>query len=159
MVLLNSGEEVICRARRHWFVIFLEFLFLLVMATAPALLQSFIPFLGGLFFFAYSLWLVAVWILGFVAWTNFYLDVWIITNQRVIDIEQKGFFHREVASCHLEDVQDITTNIAGLIPTLLNYGDLRIQTAGESREFLLTLAARPDFVKQKINEAKQKARG
>lgn len=154
MVSLNNGEQIVLYARRHWFVFFLEIIFLLLVLVAPVLFYSFIPAIGALFFFLYSLWFLLVWVLAFAAWTDFYLDVWVVTNQRVIDIEQKGFFNREVASCNLEDIQDLTTSVAGLIPTLLNYGDLRIQTAGEAREFLLRSAASPDLVKHKISELK-----
>lgn len=153
MLSLNKDEQVLHRARKHWFVFAVEFFFLLLLGVTPLFVAPVLPAVIPLAFL-YSLWLIAVWIMIFAVWTDFYLDVWVITNKRIIDIEQKGFFHREIASCNLDDIQDITTTVAGFIPTLLNYGDLRIQTAGEAREFMLRSAAHPERVKQRVSELK-----
>ncbi len=154
MVLLNNDEKIIFIARRHWFVFALELLTFLLLALAPIFLYPFFGEIWGAYLFFYSVWLVVLWLLIFSVWTDFYLDVWIITNQRVVDIEQKGFFRREIASCNLQDIQDLTTTVSGIIPTLLNYGRINIQTAGEKREFTLSTAANPELIKRKILEAK-----
>ncbi len=151
MLSLDKDEQVLYRARKHWFVFAVEFFFLLVLGVAPLFVAPVLPAVIPVAFL-FSLWLIAVWIMIFAVWTDFYLDVWIITNKRIIDIEQKGFFHREIAVCSLADVQDITTTISGLIPTLLNYGNIKVQTAGEAREFMLHSASHPEKVKQKISE-------
>ena len=66
------------------------------------------------------------------AWTQYYLDLWILTDRRIIVIDQVYFFNRKVSNFRLERLQDINVSISGLIPTLLDYGTIRAQTASES---------------------------
>jgi hypothetical protein len=54
----------------------------------------------------------------------------VITDRRIIAVEQVHFFHRSVAIFRLERLQDIEFSIKGLIQTFFNYGTLSAQTAG-----------------------------
>ena len=68
----------------------------------------------------------------FIFWIDYYLDMWIITSERIIDIEQTGLFRRQISEFMLDKVQDITVEIPDMIATFLKYGNLHIQTAGET---------------------------
>ena len=68
--------------------------------------------------------------MGFTVWTHYYLDLWVISDRRIIVIDQRGFFNRKVSSFRLERMQDIKVTITGIIATLLNFGTIRAQTAG-----------------------------
>ena len=57
--------------------------------------------------------------------------MWIITSERIMDIEQTGLFHRQISEFMLDKVQDITVEIPDMVATFLKYGNLVIQTAGE----------------------------
>ena len=81
------------------------------------------------------LFALITWIFFFLLWIDYYFDVWIITNKRVVNVEQKGLFNREVSELELERIQDITTDVKGVIPTFLNYGDVYVQTAGKTERF------------------------
>lgn len=72
-----------------------------------------------------------IMLIAFLFWMDHYLDVWIITNERIIDVEQHGLFRRETSEFGIDKVQDITAEIPHVIATFLRYGNLRIQTAGE----------------------------
>jgi uncharacterized membrane protein YdbT with pleckstrin-like domain len=93
---------------------------------------------------------LVVWIAFFVLWTDYYLDVWYVTNERIIAVEQKGLFWREIIDLRYEKVQDVTVEISGIISTLLDFGDLHVQTAGVGREIILRKAAKPDEAKRII---------
>ena len=69
---------------------------------------------------------------GFMIWTNYYLDLWIITDRRIIYVDQKSFFNRNVSMFRLERLQDIEIKTVGLLQTFLNYGSLSAQTAGST---------------------------
>jgi len=166
---LEKGEEIIYTARRHWFVILGRVLGLLILLIAPIVVYVFIvvsgfpmPRLiaGNLVFLSAALlsaWMLILWVLLFIIWTNYFLDVLIITNKKVIDIEQKSLFSREISSFPLERIQDATIDIDGVIPTFLNFGDVHVQTAGAggNREFILRGARRPASVKQQILKQQQ----
>jgi uncharacterized membrane protein YdbT with pleckstrin-like domain len=66
-----------------------------------------------------------------VMFHNYYLSLQIITNKRIIDIDQKGLFRREVNSISLESIQNITHNKNSFLKTIFNYGDVVVETSGE----------------------------
>ena len=109
--------------------------------------------------FVYTLWILLLWMFVFVEWTDYYLDVWYVTNKRIVDVEQKGVFYREVSSLHYGKIQDITVETRGIIPTFLGFGDIHVQTAGEDREIILKMAARPDDVKRIISNQTERESG
>ena len=65
------------------------------------------------------------------------MDVWILTDRKIIDIEQLSLFSREVSEFRLDRVQDITVEVRGIISTMLKFGTLHVQTAGATREFVI----------------------
>jgi len=100
---------------------------------------------------AYVIFLIALWTLLFISWTHYYLDVWIVTDKRVIDFEFKGFFRYETTSLRLDRIQDISVQVNGIVANIFHYGDLHVETAGEhSDTFVIRGAASPNTVKQEI---------
>lgn len=95
-------------------------------------------------------WFLLVWISAFIIWTDYFLDVLVITNKRIINVEQKALFSREIASLRLEKIQDVTIDISGILATFLSFGNMRIQTAGEQEEFKIPFIRDPEFVKNMI---------
>ena len=75
-------------------------------------------------------WTILVLLSAFTVWTHYYLDLWIITDRRIILVDQIHFFNRNVSIFRLERMQDIEFYVKGIIPTLLNFGTLKAQTAG-----------------------------
>jgi hypothetical protein len=88
---------------------------------------------------------------SFANFIDYYLDVWIVTNERVINIEQKGLFSREVSEKELHKMQDITSDVDGFWATMLNYGDVYIQTAGEKERFVFKHIPFADEVARRIS--------
>jgi uncharacterized membrane protein YdbT with pleckstrin-like domain len=160
LIDLEPNEHVTLEVRRHMIVFYTKILFLVALFFIPLFLSPFIVILldkalGGaagamVFGFLYTLWLLALWVMFFLQWTNYYLDVWVITNKRLFDIEQKGIFTRETSVFRLEHMQDITVEIRGIIATFLKYGDVHIHTAGESHDITIYDAADPVMVKNTI---------
>lgn len=62
---------------------------------------------------------------SFIAW---YFSVFIVTNQRFIQITQKGFFHRSVVDVGLNQIQMVNYEISGLEQTMLGFGTIMMQT-------------------------------
>jgi len=163
MLKLNADEKVILEVRKHWFVILSDAFMMLIAAVLPLVLFfvsiKFFPRLQKdnigndliyLFSFFYSIWLLGVWVAFFVRWTDYYLDVWYITSTRIIAINQKGMFRREVIDLRYEKIQDTTVEVVGIICTLLNFGTIHVQTAGEGREIVLRNARNPEDAKKII---------
>ena len=101
--------------------------------------------------------LVAVYYLGILLFylsefTDYYLDIDIITNDRIIDINQKGLFGRSVSELDLTRIQDVKSVIKGIIPTILSYGTVTVETAATEENFVFDQVPNPHFVRQRIIE-------
>jgi hypothetical protein len=51
------------------------------------------PISGPLIGLSVSAYYLFAWLFFFFSFIDYYLDVWIITSERIIDIQQNGFFH------------------------------------------------------------------
>ena len=67
-------------------------------------------------------------LLMFPSWVAWNYSVFIMTNQRFIQITQKGFFHRSVVDVGLNQIQMVNYEVAGLQETLLGFGTIMMQT-------------------------------
>lgn len=70
-----------------------------------------------------------------VAFIDFYYDIHIVTDQRVIDIDQNALFARDVSTLSLDMVQDATARNKGVLSNIFNFGDVVIQTSGTQQFF------------------------
>jgi hypothetical protein len=163
---LEEDEQILAIIRRHWFFLFKQCFFIAVLILLPlvafvciivlmqtqtvALLGSYLPHIV----FLYSLWLLINWTMLAAIWTDHYLDIWAITNRRVIKINQVTLFKRHVASFRLERLQDLSVEINGIIATLLDYGTIHAATAGNHHEeFKADYLPNPNKIKSVILEA------
>jgi uncharacterized membrane protein YdbT with pleckstrin-like domain len=67
-------------------------------------------------------------IIYFPSWLGWHFSVFILTDQRFIQITQKGFFHRSVADLGLAQIQAVNYEVAGLQETLLGFGTINMRT-------------------------------
>lgn len=89
---------------------------------------------------AYLLFIIGLLLYGFI---DYYLDVYIVTNERIVDIAQDGFFRRSISELYLREVQDVSATVKGIFPTTMHYGDITIQTAGERPNFVFKNVPNP----------------
>ncbi len=145
MLKLNENERVALVIRKYWFVMAGPVITFVLALILPSALLTLLPFLApGLdreiiapaVNFFLSLYIMALLAFLYLIWADYYLDMWIVTSQRIIDIEQRGLFSRDVSEIPIDRVQDITIEVHGFFETMLKFGTIRIQTAGE-REFVI----------------------
>ena len=105
-----------------------------------------------------SIYSLSIWLFFFHAFVDYYLDVWIVTNQRIINIEQKGLFSRIVSEQKLNRVQDITSEVHGIWATMMHFGTVYIQTAGEEPRFVFKQIPHPYDVRKVVNTLAEKYR-
>lgn len=158
MLILRENELILAVVRKHWYVMAKYAVVMIGLFFVPPIVWGIIPLasvnisralLDAAANFFMSLYIMALALISFLFWTDYYLDMWIVTDQRILDIEQNGLFSREVSEIPLSRVQDVTIEIHGIIETLLKFGTIRIQTAGE-REFVIHDAPRPYETKDTI---------
>jgi len=86
-------------------------------------------------------------------------DLFVLTNHRLIDITQVSFLKRTVATTPLNQIQDTTSNIQGLLGTLLNYGSIDVKTAaGLASNFNMDHVPDPGMVARLILDQAEERR-
>ena len=169
MITLARDERILLVIHKHWFVVLgtvVAFFMLLLLPLLVLVALFLLPYglslieavpvpLFPLIYFLLALYVMLLLLFFFIFWMDYYLDMWIVTTARIIDVEQRGLFRREVSEIPLQHVQDVTTQVHGIIRTFLKFGTIRIQTAGE-REFLIDEVPHLEKIKEIIlNQAHQ----
>jgi hypothetical protein len=123
----RPGEELLFIFRRHivsaWrSAIF--FLALVVLGFLPVILW---PENSRMIF----LWIIFV-LVGFAglaySYMLWYFSVYIVTDQRIRQISQKGFFNKTVVDLDLMKIESVSVGTSGFLSGIFNYGTLLIQT-------------------------------
>jgi Bacterial PH domain len=133
---LRPGEKIEVVLKRHWIVyaILTVYFFLWLFLTFTIWwffgVNLFMNFLIVLFWMGFSLFL-------FVEWLNHELDMFVVTNNRVVWVEQISFLDRVVSECNLWQVQEVNSNTKWFFANILNYGTVKIQTAGNATNFAM----------------------
>lgn len=161
---LEEGEEVILEVRKHW-IVFAGYGFVLVfVALMPIVVLTFFDVFASkafnlslsgqfyaLFSFFYILWALTLWIFFFLDWTKYYLDVWYVTKKRIIIVDQKGLFDRQISNVRFDRVQDVSVTVDGVLATFLDFGNIKVQTASEDNyDFSISTVRHPEEVRRII---------
>ncbi|KKW32653.1 MAG: hypothetical protein UY76_C0021G0024 [Candidatus Uhrbacteria bacterium GW2011_GWA2_52_8d] len=157
----RPNEHVVLFLRRQWFALLTIVCASVLLAGVPLaagwyfweILRSWLdhPVIGPLLVILGSMYFLSIWLFAFLEFTDYYLDTWIITNERIINIEQEGLFHRTASELDLAAVQDTTAEIRGILQTLFTYGQVYVQTAGEKGRFHFKNIDNPEQVKEIVS--------
>jgi hypothetical protein len=141
----DGDEAVFVFARPYWFV-FLPTLFIFVFIFIGSVLGQLYTttqpmgismFTMNAIVIAIGLFQIVALLVFLVAVLDYYFDVIVVTDRRVVDINQEQLLYRKISELNLRDVEDISFERNGFFPTLMNYGSITVQTAGEARNFVI----------------------
>ncbi len=144
----GSGEEkrIVLFLRRHWasylgqiVLSFFLFFFPIILGLAAYFTDSrfFHGILLNFIVLGFSTYYLVISTFIFSSLLSFYYDLYIVTDDSIIDVVQQGFLGRRIIQISLLRVQDVSSNIQGLFATLFSYGNVLIETAGEQTQNLL----------------------
>jgi len=121
-------EKVVRIVRRHPFTFFKIIIFFILLLAVPIALnwlgqQIFPNLMNDIIFYPLSILAASAYLLSVVVFfysffIDFYLDELIITNDRMVDMEQNGLLARTVAEADLYLIQDVTSEIKGLFGSI-----------------------------------------
>jgi membrane protein YdbS with pleckstrin-like domain len=159
VIKLRDGESVSAVIRNHWLVHAGNFLLSFLLIALPFFLM--VPlfrfgWLGMAVFVSMALaGLIVGWRTAFV----WYWNAFIITSDRVIDIDQRGFFERVVSEASYDKVQDVSYKVKGIMGTILNVGSVTVQTAGTNSDLELNDVHEPQEAQHLITRKMEAYRG
>ena len=124
----REGEEVQFVFRRHFLTTKSGVIFLILMIMIGVGLTLLWP--NNMMIFEVFLALILVGVLGFLySYMLWYFSIYIVTNQRIRQISQRGLFKKSVVDLGLDKIQSISYGVSGIRAGLMGYGTIVIQTA------------------------------
>jgi hypothetical protein len=151
----DSEEKIVLLLRRHPITNLRWIVASLLLFSAPLVLLAFgffalIPYqfliVGTLFWYLISF---AFTLEQFLSW---FFNVYIITDERVFDVDFINLVYREITDANLDQIQDVTVKVGSVIRTLFDFGDVHIQTAAAIAEIDFEAVPYPDRVAQVLRE-------
>jgi hypothetical protein len=162
---LQGGEQVIKVCRRHWWFLWPRTILWVLFAIVPvgviwwALGATDLDDNVGQFFWIVSLVWIGFWVIRLLLnWYQYTRDVWVITNQRIVDSTQPTPFRHNMSTADLVNIQDMTIEKEGIFATMLNFGDVICQTAGAGNQFRISKVPAPDEVQHLVDQERDRER-
>lgn len=166
----RNDEVVFVLTRKHYidYLPFAAIILALVIIPLGGLLIGLFPFID--FFrsttvlirdviflaaFAYYLIIIGIFI---TSWVSFYFYLFVVTDERVVEIVQKGLFSREMDILDFQQIEDISSITKGALNTFFNVGDIIIQTAGTAPYFQIKRVWRPQLAVEIIHSLTHQAK-
>lgn len=154
-VAADSKEKIILFLRRHpitnlgWILISV-LMFLAPMALKAFPILSFMP--DNFQFVAVMGWYLITLAFTFESFLDWFFSVYIITDERVFDVDFVNLIYREITEANIDQIQEVTTKMGGVVRTLFNYGDVYIPTASEIPNIEFDAVPNPDQVAKILRE-------
>jgi len=151
---LSEWEIVEKVVKRHWIAFIPLFFYIIILIKFVIivyyLVYSFtkIPLDLVHLFIIPILMLSLEWI--YISRLNNELDMYVVTNKRIIWIDQVAFLNRSISECSIFDVQEVNSKNVGILWNIFNFGSLTIQTASAVSEFHMSLVPDPQHIARDI---------
>ncbi len=151
----ESKEEIILLLRRHIITNVAWILTAVFMFFVPFFLR-FIPVLDFLPF-RFQFIIVLMWyliILAFIfeKFLSWYFNVFIVTDERIIDVDFLSLVYKEITESKIDRIQDVTLTMGGICCSIFNYGTVYIQTAGDVPKIEFEQVPKPQKVVKILNQ-------
>lgn len=163
---VQPGESVVALYRRHWVHLWpavpLQAVLALVLPLALLWLvgrtTDVTPVMRNVAGIAGIAWGVFWLFRAYLTYYRYQNDIWVLTNQRLIDSFKAHWFSHRMVTADLVNIQDISAHREGLLQTWLNFGNLECETAGERHHFTLAGIPRPSDALAEVDQARDAAR-
>lgn len=131
----QENEEYVCFMRNHWIRLTRDFIGFIFFVIAVLVVLNYIGEIkeitqGDI---TVKTIIVFVYVMAtffihqfFIKVLNFFVNIGIITNKRLIDHQKTLFFRDNMDAIYMSQTQNIERVGEGLIPNLLGYGDIKI---------------------------------
>ena len=164
---LQEGEQLLALARRHWLFVYPKLVAGVIVALVPVGVlwwamarldwsDNGLPRLVALV--ATAVWLVYWAVRLYFFKYRYDNNIWVVTNQRIIDSAKNHWFHLQMSTADLVDIEDMSVIRSGFLGTVFDFGDIDCQTAGAVRKFSLLGIPRPREVQALVDRLRDESR-
>src|SRR3989344_901348 len=163
----DKEEQVVLLLRKHPITNLRWIIIAAVLIMAPLFLTTFpiINFLPERFqIVALIFWYLLVVAFIFEEFLGWFFNVYIVTDERIVDVDFVNLVYREITDANIDQIQDVTAQMGGVVRTIFKYGDVVIQTAAEVPRIEFEAVPDPDRGSRilrdlRIEEEKEKLEG
>lgn len=151
----DDDEEVILFLRQHPIVNLPWVVLTVLMLTLPSVFIFFPPFAAlpaNFQFVVSSGWYMFVFGFALAKFMGWFFNIYILTDERVVDVDFQNIFFRKISTAKIEEIQDVNIQSSGSFETFFGYGSVFIQTAAEVSQFEFMYVPNPDRVGKIINQ-------
>lgn len=160
----SKTENILLLMRRHPITNLGWVLVTLILFLIPGF---FLPFLvtaslippgtpPGYFVILPLLWYLGTFGYAFTNFLHWYYNIYIVTNERVVDVDWISLLYKQLSSTQIERIQDVTYNQGGILDAFFDFGNVLIQTAGSEPNFEFDAVPKPNVVVKQINDLLEK---
>ncbi|MBU2592760.1 hypothetical protein KKD61_04880 [Patescibacteria group bacterium] len=156
-----EGEKIILLLRPHPITQTRWILLAVIMSFGPLLLNTFplFDFLPFRFkFIVILMWYLLVFAFALEKFLSWCFNVYVVTDERVIDIDFYNLIYKEISDAEIENIEDVTLVMAGVAQTVFNYGSVFIQTAAETPQLQFENVPNPALVVQVLKKMQMEER-
>lgn len=151
----DREEKTLAVLRQHWIVNVPWILGAVVMLAATPLIK-YLPLINMLpdnYRLVLTLgYLLLAYYLVLTSLIKWFYSVYIITDERIIDVDFLSLIYKKVSDIKIDRIQEISYHMSGLIEAFFNYGSIKIQTASEQPSVEFEYVPRPQEVVTLINQ-------
>ncbi|MBP9731969.1 MAG: PH domain-containing protein [Candidatus Magasanikbacteria bacterium] len=97
-----------------------------------------------------STYYLSIYLFFYAHFIDYYLDIWIVTNDRVIDNEQHGLFHRTTTELELYNIQDVTSQVTGIVGTFFKFGNVTLKTSSVNTNIVFRDVPHPENIRKEL---------
>ncbi|MCX7955990.1 MAG: PH domain-containing protein [Patescibacteria group bacterium] len=157
----EEGEKIIFLLRAHPFTQIKSILDIFLFTILLIFFNFFLPqFLNFNQIFVFNFFCLAfIFSFFWINFVNWYFNVGILTNRRLIDIDFNGVLYREITTARLDKIEDITIKGAGYFGSIFDFGSIYVQTAGMENYIEFHDIPHPSFIVSEINKLLNKKNG
>lgn len=164
----TKGEKIILLLRPHLITLVPAALVTVFLILAPTFVPPFLAIINaklsqflnlGQTALLLLIWYLFVFGYAFYKFIFWYFNVYLLTNERIVDFDFRGILHREVSYASLNQIQDVTPKTIGFFSTFFHFGNVFVQTAAAKPEFEFHQVPRPNDVAREILEQMRKKEG
>jgi len=158
MVVLQPGERIVANVKRHPFGILSMYAGAGVAVVVVIALAIFLPTQFDQYsdsssapiYIGAGIFLVGLLLMLWIATTVYWQNEWVVTTDSITQISQRSLFNRQVSQLSMDNLEDVTVDQNGLLPSMFNFGTLKVETAGERSKFTFPYCPNPNECARRI---------
>lgn len=140
----QPNEKIVLAVREHWFRLFSKIVLIAILSLVPFLIRLLMfetdileltPTVDGIITVFSHVYYLGLLVALYIIFVLYYLNLHVVSEERIVDIDQVGLLFHEVSELNIETIEDVTSQTKGLIGNILDYGTVFIQTAGATERF------------------------